>query len=299
MNKFYTNFDEINEAKKLLYEKSNRNFSTRRGDDKSMKTAQDIVEAFVSCDNNGITLPTFAATDYSRIPITSDGAVTMEQVLNVVNMMNVRLGAVENSLSGKTSTPDLRIEVAATPSSPAESTPTETVAGFPVAQQRQQPQHQQQPRHQQQQPRQPQQNRRASFSASSTHLSRPPRERSRSKTRHTFIGKKVSNGELSWGGVELLTHRYIGNVRHDVTAAMIAEDLRRRDVEVVSLVENDVKKHSRYKSFKLSVKRCDSGKIDVEDFWPSNVVVRRWHNPRHSKPGQDGNDGASALSTES
>ena len=99
----------------------------------------------------------------------------------------------------------------------------------------------------------------------------------------------------------MLAHRYIGNVRHDVTAAMIEEDLKRRDVEVVSLVENDVRKHSRYKSFKLSVKRCDSGKIDVEDFWPSNVVVRRWHNPRQSKApaGQDGNDGASALSTES
>ena len=64
VTKFYANFDEINEAKKLLYEKSNRNFTTRRGDDKSMKTAQDIVETFVSCDNNGVTLPTFAATDY-------------------------------------------------------------------------------------------------------------------------------------------------------------------------------------------------------------------------------------------
>ena len=164
VKKFYTNFDEINEAKKLLYEKSNRNFSTRRSDDKSMKTAQDIVEAFVICDNNGITLPTFAATDYSRIPITADGAVTMEQVLNVVNLMNIRLGAVENSLSGKASTPDLRIEVAATPSSPADSTPMEAVAEFPVAQHRQQPQQQQL----RQQPRQPQQNRRGSFSAMST-----------------------------------------------------------------------------------------------------------------------------------
>ena len=96
----------------------------------------------------------------------------------------------------------------------------------------------------------------------------------------------------------MLAHRYIGNVRHDVTAAMIEEDLKRRDVEVVSLVENDVRKHTRYKSFKLSVKRNDSVKIDVEDFWPSNVVVRRWHNPRQPRPGHEGNDGASAQSTE-
>ena len=49
--KFYVNFDEINDAKKLLYEKTNKNFTTHHEDDKSSKTALDIVETFVACDN--------------------------------------------------------------------------------------------------------------------------------------------------------------------------------------------------------------------------------------------------------
>ena len=54
--KFYVNFDEINDAKKLLYEKTNKNFTTHHEDDKSSKTALDIVETFVACDNSGTSL---------------------------------------------------------------------------------------------------------------------------------------------------------------------------------------------------------------------------------------------------
>ena len=100
-------------------------------------------------------------------------------------------------------------------------------------------------------------------------------------------------GEMSWGGVDLLTHRYIGNVRNDVTADMIVNDLKARDIDVVSVEENVVTKHTRYKSFKLSVKRADTDKVDDAGFWPSNVVVRRWWHPR--QPRNDGDGAAGAV----
>ena len=103
----------------------------------------------------------------------------------------------------------------------------------------------------------------------------------------------MASGEMTWGGVELLTHRYIGNVKNDVSASTIEDDLKARGIEVISLVENDVKNHVRYKSFKLSVRRGDSSKIDDAEFWPSNVIVRRWHNPRQPRS-HDDHGGAAA-----
>ena len=99
--KFFADFNEINDAKKLLYEKTTKNFTPRRGDDKATKTAQDIVDTFVASDNGGVSLPTFVATNIGRFPVTSDGTVTMEQVMVVVASINHRLGDVEKTLSTK------------------------------------------------------------------------------------------------------------------------------------------------------------------------------------------------------
>ena len=53
------------------------------------------------------------------------------------------------------------------------------------------------------------------------------------------------SGELLWGGIVQLSHKYIGYVKNDVTAEMIKEDLKQRgNVDVVSLVENEITKHA-------------------------------------------------------
>ena len=103
-------------------------------------------------------------------------------------------------------------------------------------------------------------------------------------------------GELSWGGVELLSHRYIGNVNSDVTAIMIENDLKSRGVDVVKLEENVITKHSRFKSFKLTVKRDDEEKVDDRGFWPMYVLCRPWYNPRQPRGDRDGASAAAPLS---
>ena len=53
------------------------------------------------------------------------------------------------------------------------------------------------------------------------------------------------SGELSQGGVDQLSHKYIGYVKNDITAEMIKDDLKQRgNVDVVSLVENEITKHA-------------------------------------------------------
>ena len=335
--KFYVNFDEINDAKKLLYNKLNKNFTSRRGDDKALKTAQDIVETYVLCDNNGVNLPTFVATDYGKIPITTDGSVTMEQVLNLIHVMSSRLGDVEKSLSGRvqsgvvngaaavggvgvgsmmtastsapsaTSTATLSsASITAPTTTPVTAASTSSIMSTfvsPAALAA------------------PSANDTAAAAAAVTAATTAaaaaansdpwlnPRERgrgpgrrkngmdhrqttrsasTRSRSRQTFIGTKVTSGEISWGGVDLLVHRYIGKVRNDVTTIMIEEDLKARGVEIINLEENVEKKHARYKSFKLTVKQTAKALISQKGFWPSGVLVRPWFDPRQRRDDTDG-----------
>ena len=91
----------------------------------------------------------------------------------------------------------------------------------------------------------------------------------------------MTAGELSWGGVDLLTHKYIGYVHSNVTAEMIKDDLKQRGkVDVVALEENVITKHARFKSFKLTVKRADAETVEDRGFWPKGVLVRPWYEPR-------------------
>ena len=64
---------------------------------------------------------------------------------------------------------------------------------------------------------------------------------------------------------------------------MIEEDVKSRGIDVVKLEENVVTKHSRFKSFKLTVKRGDDDKVNDNSFWPDGVLIRRWYNPRNSR----------------
>ena len=79
-----------------------------------------------------------------------------------------------------------------------------------------------------------------------------------------------------------MAYRYVGNVRTEVSADVIMADLTTRGIRNAR-VELNVET-ARSKSFKVSFNRDDGEKIDDAAFWPSNVIVRRWHNPRQKRP---------------
>ena len=102
--------------------------------------------------------------------------------------------------------------------------------------------------------------------------------RSSSKSK-TIIGKSVSNGLLSFKGVDQTINKYIGRVHNDVSVDDFRQQLVGAGVDVVELEQLETK-HSRFKSFRLRLKKVDLGKIKSEDFWPEGVVVSHFYRPR-------------------
>jgi hypothetical protein len=104
---------------------------------------------------------------------------------------------------------------------------------------------------------------------------RSSRDSSRAKT---VIGKKVSGGEISWGGAELTMDMYIGRVATNVDITVVREYIEKAGVSVVNFEELP-RKHERFKSFKLTLKRSDLTKIRDPEFWPEGVVFRNYFRP--------------------
>jgi hypothetical protein len=105
------------------------------------------------------------------------------------------------------------------------------------------------------------------------------------RPRQMFIGKKVSTGDVTWGGVDLLAHRYLGIVQNAVEKETIENDLNNRGISNLTLVENLNKKHSRLKSFKMSFSRNQCSTVDDPSFWPENVILCFWNRPRLPREG--------------
>ena len=111
--------------------------------------------------------------------------------------------------------------------------------------------------------------------------------------RQIFIGSKISNGEVSWGGNDLMSHWYVGNVKTNVTTDDIKKDFESRGICGYKIELNRESDYS--KSFKISFKRDDDDKIADGSFWPKGVIYRRWHNPR--APRQTGSFGSSGSAS--
>ena len=106
------------------------------------------------------------------------------------------------------------------------------------------------------------------------------------RNRQLFIGQRVNNGDVSWGGVPLYAYKYIGNVHPSVDKSKIENDITQRGLTVIALEENPVK-HGRFKSFKLTIPRSDLELADSEGFWPEFVKVRPFRLQRQSNPTSD------------
>ena len=120
-------------------------------------------------------------------------------------------------------------------------------------------------------------------------LKRPPKQRrsssSQPKSRKPLlIGKKVANGTLSWRGADLTTNYYIGRVSNLVDPKMITDDIESLGVRVVEFEELKLN-HSRFKSFRLCIRKADIPKLLIEDFWPEDVVIDRFFWPKIAKRG--------------
>ena len=78
---FYT-ADTILEAKRLFFDTvgdkhDGIRFVGRRGDNPARSNLEDLVTAMNKCDNDGIALPTFVSSDFSKIPQNDNGDVTL------------------------------------------------------------------------------------------------------------------------------------------------------------------------------------------------------------------------------
>ena len=104
--KFYSDFEEINEAKRLLYEKNGKKFTQRRSDDKTVQTLSDIYDMLFTADRDGVKLPTFVASDFTRFPLTNDGCVNLEQILHSMNTVSSRLNALQRQSAVKEAKPE-------------------------------------------------------------------------------------------------------------------------------------------------------------------------------------------------
>ena len=67
----------------------------RRGDNPAKSNLVDIVEGMNKCDNEGIALPTFLSSNYSNIPHTHDGKVSLSQILHMIVGMKSQLNSLE------------------------------------------------------------------------------------------------------------------------------------------------------------------------------------------------------------
>ena len=89
------------------------------------------------------------------------------------------------------------------------------------------------------------------------------------------MGKKVSAGLINWRGADLTANFYVGNFSTQVSPNDVKAGIEQQGVDVVEL--NELKlRHSRFKSFKLCIRKKDIDTIKMEEFWPEGVVLRKF-----------------------
>ena len=106
-----------------------------------------------------------------------------------------------------------------------------------------------------------------------------------SKATKLGIGKKVSEGVVSWRGADLTS-----SFSFSISTEDIKRNIENQGVGVVELEEIPLR-HNRFKSYKLCIHRKDIDLIKDKNFWPEGIVIRRFYFPR----GRDG-DGVAIRS---
>ena len=81
----------------------------------------------------------------------------------------------------------------------------------------------------------------------------------------TIIGKSVKDGLISIKGADLTINKYIGRFDNDVTVEGIRQFITDQGVSVVEIDQLDTK-HTRFKSFRLRIKRSQLDLVENEEF---------------------------------
>ena len=105
-----------------------------------------------------------------------------------------------------------------------------------------------------------------------------PNGRSNSKARkpqNIVVGKKVNDGIISLRGADLTASLYIGYVDNSVSLDDLKGYIESLNVNVVEL-DDIARKHNRFKSFRLCLRKKDLETIKDPNFWPEGIVVRRF-----------------------
>ena len=90
-----------------------------------------------------------------------------------------------------------------------------------------------------------------------------------------MVGKKVSEGLLSWKGADLTASLYVGNIEVNANTDDIKAYIENQNVKVVEL-EDIARKHNRFKSLRLVIRKKDFDLIKNPDFWPEGIIVRKF-----------------------
>ena len=109
-----------------------------------------------------------------------------------------------------------------------------------------------------------------------------PRSSSRArKPNNLVVGKKVNNGLLSLRGADLTVSLYVGQIDNSFEVNDIRSFIEGQNVNVVEL-EELVRRHNRFKSVRLCIRKKDMDLIKDPDFWPEGIVVRRFFRKANS-----------------
>ena len=95
------------------------------------------------------------------------------------------------------------------------------------------------------------------------------------KPQNLVVGKKVSQGLLSWKGADMTFSFYIGNADINTTIDDIKAGIEGQGVGVVELQEIP-QRRNHSKGFKLVIRKKDVGVIKDPNFWPEGVFIRRF-----------------------
>ena len=95
----------------------------------------------------------------------------------------------------------------------------------------------------------------------------------------------------------MTTNRYIGNVNVGASMEEVRESIASQGVDVIELEELS-RRHTRFKSFRLRVKKCEVPKIEDPDFWATGIVVRDFFRGKKAvTTAITGRDGHSAVTS--
>ena len=117
------------------------------------------------------------------------------------------------------------------------------------------------------------------------HPQSKPRSGSRARKPYNLVvGQKVNDGILSIRGADLTVSLYVGQIDNSYEVNDMKTFIEGQNVKVFEL-EELARKHNRFKSFRLCIRKKDLDSIKDPNFWPEGIVVRRFFRKQNADGG--------------